>query len=234
MLCHSKSLSTTHSWFWEYNTINLSQVRFPSWIQFRRNVQLFRGFKWVAIKGDIYLTDHIYLQRDMTVNKKMTTRWFNVVPLSTTLTQLQINILWAFSLLGCHVHLDQAATQRTQNICITFVRRRPNVFDVGPFLYKCYTDVSCLLGIHPLRRACVPHALKTRELLFESTYPIEVVMGGLRLHSLITPCRVVNQRSVVVKVIKQKIGHVSCKYASGPRECPFAGIIHDKGYLILL
>ena len=32
------------------------------------------------------------------------------------------------------------------NICITFVQCRPNVFDVGPALYKCYTNVLCLLG----------------------------------------------------------------------------------------
>ena len=34
-------------------------------------------------------------------------------------------------------------------ICIQFVQRRPNVFAVGPTLYKCY--VSCLLG----SRTCV-------------------------------------------------------------------------------
>ena len=33
-----------------------------------------------------------------------------------------------------------------QNICITFIQRRPNVFDVGPTLYKCYTDILCLLS----------------------------------------------------------------------------------------
>ena len=38
------------------------------------------------------------------------------------------------------------ATQQTQTICRTFVQRRPNVFDVGPTLYKCYTNVLCLLG----------------------------------------------------------------------------------------
>ena len=32
-------------------------------------------------------------------------------------------------------------TQQTQNICKTFIQRRPNVFDVGPTLYKCYTNV---------------------------------------------------------------------------------------------
>ena len=30
--------------------------------------------------------------------------------------------------------------------CITFVQRQPNVFDVGPTLYKCYTNILCLLG----------------------------------------------------------------------------------------
>ena len=36
--------------------------------------------------------------------------------------------------------------QQTQNICIPFIQRRPNVVDVGPTLYKCYTNVLCLLG----------------------------------------------------------------------------------------
>ena len=38
-------------------------------------------------------------------------------------------------------------TQQTQDICITFIQRWPNVFDVGPTLYKCYRNVLCLLGI---------------------------------------------------------------------------------------
>ena len=36
--------------------------------------------------------------------------------------------------------------QQTQNICKPFVQRRPNVFDVGPTLYKCNTNVLRLLG----------------------------------------------------------------------------------------
>ena len=32
-------------------------------------------------------------------------------------------------------------TQQTQNIFITFIQRRPNISDVGPTLYKCYTNV---------------------------------------------------------------------------------------------
>ena len=41
---------------------------------------------------------------------------------------------------------NQYQTQQTQNICITVVQRWPNVFDFGPTLYKCYTNVLCLLG----------------------------------------------------------------------------------------
>ena len=37
-------------------------------------------------------------------------------------------------------------SQQTQNICITFVQRRPNVFGVGVALYKCYINILCLLG----------------------------------------------------------------------------------------
>ena len=41
--------------------------------------------------------------------------------------------------------------QQTHSICITFVQRRPNVFDVGPTLYKCYTNVLCLLGCQTIK-----------------------------------------------------------------------------------
>ena len=38
------------------------------------------------------------------------------------------------------------ASRETQNICVIFVQRTSNVFDVGPTLYKYYTNVLCLLG----------------------------------------------------------------------------------------
>ena len=38
-------------------------------------------------------------------------------------------------------------TQEIQNICITFIQRRSNVFDVDPTLSLCYTNILCLLGI---------------------------------------------------------------------------------------
>ena len=37
--------------------------------------------------------------------------------------------------------------RKKKNICIQFVQRRPRVFDVGPTMYKCYTNILCLLGI---------------------------------------------------------------------------------------
>ena len=42
--------------------------------------------------------------------------------------------------------------QQTQNICITFVQCWTNVEDVGPTLYKCYTNVLSLLGDSPCIR----------------------------------------------------------------------------------
>ena len=39
------------------------------------------------------------------------------------------------------------------NICITFIQRRPNVFNVGPMLYKLYRNVLCLLGLSAISTA---------------------------------------------------------------------------------
>ena len=44
---------------------------------------------------------------------------------------------------------NHCTTQQTQDMCITFVKRRSNVFDVGPVLFKCYTHVLCLLTRAP-------------------------------------------------------------------------------------
>ena len=41
---------------------------------------------------------------------------------------------------------DVGLPQQTQNMCTTFVQRRPNVLDVCPTLYKWYTNVVCYLG----------------------------------------------------------------------------------------
>ena len=36
---------------------------------------------------------------------------------------------------------------QTQNICVTFAQRQPNIFDVGPTLYNFYTNALCLMGV---------------------------------------------------------------------------------------
>ena len=46
---------------------------------------------------------------------------------------------------------ESPPAQQTQDICITFIQRRPNVFDVGPTLHKviqmfCVYWVSIQLG----------------------------------------------------------------------------------------
>ena len=49
--------------------------------------------------------------------------------------------------LSCNTTSHQVISQQTQNFCKTFVQRWPNVFDVGPTLYKCYTNVCvCWVG----------------------------------------------------------------------------------------
>ena len=47
-----------------------------------------------------------------------------------------------------HIRNAQLVSQQKQNMCITFVRRRPNVFDVGPTSYKYYTNVLFRPGWH--------------------------------------------------------------------------------------
>ena len=41
---------------------------------------------------------------------------------------------------------NHGVTQKTQDICITFIQCWTNVFDAGLTLYKCYTNVLYLLG----------------------------------------------------------------------------------------
>ena len=36
----------------------------------------------------------------------------------------------------CTMFERKSSSQQTQDICITFIQRRPNVFDVGPTLHK--------------------------------------------------------------------------------------------------
>ena len=56
----------------------------------------------------------------------------------------------------CKLFVYINASQQAQHICIKFVQRRPNVFDVGPTLYKCYTNVFVFAG-------CVIFHVSTRK-----------------------------------------------------------------------
>ena len=42
------------------------------------------------------------------------------------------------TLFQCIVLMGSCYSQQAQNICITFVQRRHNVFDIGPALYVCF------------------------------------------------------------------------------------------------
>ena len=57
--------------------------------------------------------------------------------------------------------------QQTQNICITIVQCWTNVGDAGPTLYKCYTNVLCLLGNPYFHLLCKSHLY-----LYIDTYPL--------------------------------------------------------------
>ena len=61
-------------------------------------------------------------------------------------------------------------TQPTQNICITFVQCRPNVFDVGPTLYKCYTSVLVFTEYVCSDRTCVHYRMSGDRILHVYMY----------------------------------------------------------------
>ena len=71
--------------------------------------------------------------------------------------------------------------QQRQNICITFVQRRPNVFDVGSTLYKCYTNLLCLLGgvlfMTVTKRAAISTQLMSSKLAHSAISQLAFVSG---------------------------------------------------------
>ena len=62
-----------------------------------------------------------------------------------TVICIMIHLLF-YDLQGFHLS-QRGLSQQTQNICITFVQSRPNVFNIGPTSYKCHTNVLRLSGI---------------------------------------------------------------------------------------
>ena len=110
--------------------------------------------------------------------------------------------------------IKQITAQQTQNICITFVQRRPNVFDVGPTLYKCYTNVLCLLGngsyIHlqsrleltarPAQRKALhmAHGSTTRNMLKYD--PSKIAM-----------CNIIDQKSIAFMWVESKMSYTAAR-----------------------
>ena len=71
------------------------------------------------------------------------------------------------------------------NICrpITVVQCRPNVFDVGPTLYKCFTDGLCLLGYWDTWHQIKPNAwkaVKWYSLALDVTHYAHAKLGTLK------------------------------------------------------
>ena len=48
----------------------------------------------------------------------------------------------------CTMLRSPPAAQQTQDICITFIQRRPNVFDVGPTLHEVIQMFLCLPSVN--------------------------------------------------------------------------------------
>ena len=102
------------------------------------------GAFWVQIDGINIATELItryYL------NETLIQCCFNARPTSATLAQHWTNIEEMYN-----VWEKVLLPQQTQDICITFIQRRPNVFDVGPILHKViqmfyvYWDVNTNFG----------------------------------------------------------------------------------------
>ena len=66
-------------------------------------------------------------------------------------------------------HWDNVSSQQKPNIFKTFKQRRPNVFNVGPTLYKCYTNGlfwQRIFGVKGLLRLLVVFTKNTNLMWF--------------------------------------------------------------------
>ena len=73
-----------------------------------------------------------------------------------------------------HLSFHTLGQTKTKNICKTFVQRQPNVFDAGPTLYKCYTNVLCL---------CQPNVFDAGPTLYKC-YTNVLCLFGIHLWAL--------------------------------------------------
>ena len=60
----------------------------------------------------------------------------------------------------CTVFERKSPAQQTQDICITFIKRRPNVFDVGPTLHKVI-QMFCVYWACQYKRFNIPAVIQS-------------------------------------------------------------------------
>ena len=81
--------------------------------------------------------------------------------------------------------------QQTQNNCITFAQRRPNVFAVAPTLYTCHTNGLSLLGIGLIRLIATAFTMFIVRSISVSAY-IALVRKTMIVFRAISKCDIFN------------------------------------------
>ena len=93
----------------------------------------FVSVEWNVVNADWHWLDRLYISKCERIQFSMTFfQWFSTQRLGLTLAFNIHHTFWCFF---------SRPTQQRQTFCITLVQRRPNVFDIGPTLYKCDTHV---------------------------------------------------------------------------------------------
>ena len=88
----------------------------------------------------------------------------------------------------------EQVTQQTQNISIASVQRRPNVFNVGLALYKCYTNILYLLGRAYVRKHYYKRVGRGRYFKRMDSHPAKIFKsrGWRFFHDLISMGNILN------------------------------------------
>ena len=113
------------------------------WVDTNSFVHKWMSYRWAGVfqlrRGEVtdWPANLLHISYSLLFSSHLWSPWVHVL--------LRLSVT---NLLG---HADPLTllvlTQRTQNNCITFIQCWSNVEDVGPTLYKCYTNVLCLLGM---------------------------------------------------------------------------------------
>ena len=122
-----------------------------SWfIEKRHEIRMKAKCDEIRTKADCDAHKNMVIANTGYINPILGYCWTSVCDVEPALTQHWVNVSCLLDAYQAKPNKHKTFVQRFYNVCITFVQRRPNVFDVGPTLYKCYTNVLCLLGRHCL------------------------------------------------------------------------------------